>query len=227
MTVEEMIAQIKVLLDEPNTEHPSKRQIMINLTSNLQQYFNELQLTGAPWAIKTLTLTTSANTPEYPITANDWGKPMLVLQRESDPMIPEREVQITNIENMDYPHSTPAIAFYGKSALAGGMFCRIVPTPSQVGTLTIWYKIGPAPFVALTDEVLMPEHHHLIIHRTALACLPYCRWYEFEKVEWPGKAMGLSQSLQGSLVGYEDSFARYKNNQKQEQMRARVLWGDA
>jgi hypothetical protein len=108
MTVEEMIAQIKVLLDEPNTEHPSKRQIMINLTSNLQQYFNELQLTGAPWAIKTLTLTTSANTPEYPITANDWGKPMLVLQRESDPMIPEREVQITNIENMDYPHSTPA-----------------------------------------------------------------------------------------------------------------------
>jgi hypothetical protein len=226
MTVEEMIAQIKVLLDEPNTEHPSKRQIMINLSSNLQQYHNELQLTGAPWNIQTWQLDTVPGTSEYQVMAQNWGKPMLVLSKTTEPQGVEEEVQISNIENFDFPHSTPTIAFYGKGALSHGLFCRIVPEPSQAKSYTIWYKGGPIPFVSLTDELTMPEHHHLIIHRTAVACLPYCRWYDFEKEFWGVKMAGLQQALQYSLQGYEDSFGRYKNNQKSEQMRARVLWGN-
>ena len=227
MTVEEMIAQVKVLLDEPNTEHPSKRQIMQALSSNLQQYHNELQITGAPWSIKTWQLDVVPGQSEYPVTVQDMGKPMLVLSKVSDPLVPEREVQITNMENFDYPHSTPAIAFYGKSALSHAYNCRIVPEPSQAASYTVWYKVGPIPFVSLTDELLMPEHHHLILHRTAIACLPYCRWYDFDKEYWAVKMANLGQALKYSVEQYEDSFGRWKNNQKSEQMRPRVLWGDA
>ena len=180
-----MVATVRVMLDEPIPQHPTQRHIWEALMAHLQNYYNELQNSGQNWMVDSYNLTTVKDQAEYVLNIG-MGKPIFILTNYNDPNIHDREIPIVDIENWDYPtplsdqpgrwmvneepYSAQAIAFYGRQ---GDQMCRLIPTPQQVGKYTIWYTPALEGSGALSSQPLMPEHHHLLISRTAISCLPY------------------------------------------------------
>lgn len=239
MTLSEIIQRVRVLLDEPSPQHPTKRHIITLLDGMLQQYHNELQITKAPWNLQTWILNVGPDVSEYLITAPDWGKPLFVMTESFQPGYAEWEIPIVNIQNADFmpggnplpgwgtgEHSARSIAFYGKGAVGQGRYCKLFPTPSQSAAYTVWYRPGNINPLGLTDELMLPEHHHLITHRVAMGCLPYARWADLDIETMAARRAEIGQALGYSLDMYEDSWARYRANQKAETMRRRVNWGE-
>lgn len=239
--IQQMIAEVRVYLDEPNHAHPTERHLWTLMTHCLQSFSNELQNTGQNWNIGSWQLDVAPGTEEYLITAMDFGKPIYVLTKSFDPSVAEREVPIVDIQNFDFPtpgrysglmneahHSASGIGFYGKFAGSQAHYCRVNPKPQASAAYTVWYKPGPLPTMGLGSEMLLPEHHQLLVTRTAIAAIPYCQWPQLNNQ--PDLAMAKAKALQQSIgfmnSMHEEAFQRYKNNLRQETMSTRVLFGE-
>jgi hypothetical protein len=238
--IHKMIAEVRVLLDEPNHQHPTERHLWTLMGFNLQNFSNELQNTGQNWNIASWQLDVVPGTDQYSITPSDFGKPIYILTRSTDPDVQEREVPIVDPQNFNFlvgshymggfgsDHPALAIGFYGQGAMAAGHVCKIAPKPTKAASYTIWYKTGLLPDLALADDLLVPEHHQLLVTRTALAAIPYCRWWPID--EKPDLMMAKAQALQNSIgflnTMYEETYMKYKSNLRQETMAARILYGE-
>lgn len=240
--IHKLIAEVRVLLDEPNHQHPTERHLWTIMTYQLQNYMNELQNTGQNWNIASWQLDVLPNISEYSITAPDFGKPIYILTKSDDPQVAEREVRIVDIQNFDFlpprgqawawnesKHTAAAIAFYGKGTLATNHFCKLVPKPITPAAYTVWYKTGLLPELALTTDLLVPEHHQLLVTRTALAAIPYCRWWAIDKQPdlMAAKMSSLTASIGMLNNMFEESYMKYKSNLRQETMAPRLMFGES
>lgn len=235
-----MIAEVRVLLDEPNHQHPTERHLWTIMGFNLQNFSNELQNTGQNWNIASFELNVVPDTDEYPITAPDFGKPIYILTKSTNPNMEEREVPIVDSQNFNFlrardyirwdeDHSAAAIAFYGKGPMTTLHTCKLIPKPNKAVAYTIWYKTGVLPDLALADELLIPEHHQLLVTRTALAAIPYCRWWPLD--DKPDLAMAKAQALNQSIgmmnMMFEETYMKYRSNLRQETMSPRIMYGES
>jgi hypothetical protein len=237
MEIHKMIATVRLYLDEPNPQHPTQRHIWEVLMAHLQNYYNELQNSGQNWAVNEYQLDVIKDQNEYTLNIGI-GKPIFILTRYDDPSIHDREIPIVDIQNWDYPSaggtggrwvinaepfSASAIAFYGKDGVSK---CRIMPTPEGPASYTIWYTPALEGSDALANTPLMPEHHYLLISRTALTCIPYCRWGDnLDPQLMMAKASSITNSIGFLNQQQEDSFYRYRSNLRREQMSPRVMYG--
>lgn len=240
--IHQLIASVRLILDEPNHAHPTERHIWQILTFQIQNLMNELQNTGQNWNIASWELNTLPGVNEYSIPITDFGKPIFILTKSDHPDIEEREVPIVDTQNFDYlpsrghawawnegKHSAAAIAFYGQGATATGHFCKLIPKPTQAAAYTIWYKTGLLADLALDSDMLVPEHHQLLVTRTALAAIPYCRWWSIDKQPdlMIAKANALTQSIGMMNNMFEESYMKYKSNLRQESMAPRLMFGES
>lgn len=239
MEVHQILASVRALLDEPNTQHPTERHLWTIAIGAIQNYHNELQETGQNWDIGSWQLSCMPDVAEYPVLASNFGKPLYILSYDPNPDVLERTIPIVDIQNRDYPpalrHAGPywegennatSMAFYGKGPLKGNHYVRVRPTPKNPDNYTIWYKLGPLPPNQLSTELLLPEHHHLLMTRIAISALPYCRWDDLDKAWIPQKVAMLTQSFMFQNQQYQDAFDRYRTNLRQEVITPRVLFGE-
>jgi hypothetical protein len=235
-SLSKIIAQVRVLLNNPLAQHPSPLHLITLAQHHVQDYHNQLQNTSQPWHLGSWPITVNSGTDEYLITAPNFGKPRYILTEDvSLPGFTPWEVPILLPENFDqfarspFPggilpgkHNAQAMAFYG--TYGGFRMVKVGPMPQQSADYRIWYDVGEYSPGGLGDELTIPEQHHVLVNRIALSALPYCKWGD-ERQATRADARALQESLTVDSNRYEDTFSRYITNMRAEQTRSKVLWG--
>lgn len=244
MTISQILADVRLALDEPNHQHPTERHLFTFLMHQVQHFHNEMQNTGENWDVNSFILTVQPSVSDYEITtalAPRFSKPIYVLTSKSnDPTFNQHEVPIWDIQNFDLPpgkagsmpwltemHSACAMGFYQQGGM-GKCYVKVAPVPTASVEYEIWYEGGVMPMLDLASTVLMPEHHHLLVYRTAISALPMTKWDGL--INTPDLHIAKQNLLLGILreqeQRYDEAFQRHKNNMRQEQMAPRLLYGE-
>jgi hypothetical protein len=198
-SIDSMKANIRLRLDNPIAQRPSDDQVLLELTTQIQSYLNEVNLSAKPWATGEHFLEVQANVEDYALGLTDFGKPIQVrtYYPENASYI-ERVVEFFELGDLNFdwnlphnfgnliynpdgsPHTAFRMAFFRK----GGTdvpWVRVLPVPMMSATYQILYQIGVyGQTQGLGTTPVLPQHHALIEIRTAIALLPLTYWSENE-----------------------------------------------
>lgn len=221
-----MLSNVKVRCGVTRPQRPSPRTLLLLLSTQVQTFLNEANLSYRPWAVEEADLVIPANTEEFPISINNFGKPIQVRSvYRSDPSFIERDVEFTELGDANFDWAMPSnygsamsldnspnnalrIAFYRKAG-QNMPYARVMPIPSQTGTYKVLYMVGVYGDVTPLDETpVLPEHHALIELRTADAALPHCEWHDDERANHD-KRVELHDSFVPDLLRLERNFRQW------------------
>lgn len=194
-SIEQMKDNVLLRLGTPIAQKPSDRIVLLNLTTQIQSYLNEANLSAKPWAVAELSLNVVPGIEDYAMPATDFGKPVMV--RTVYPQNPahiERVIDFFELQDLNFdwnlpknfgntffnldgsPHTALRMAFFRKNG-SDTVYCRVLPIPQLPATYQILYQIGQYGEDQGLDTVpVLPQHHALIEVRTALSCLPMAQW---------------------------------------------------
>lgn len=195
MNVRSMMGNVRVRCGDPRAQKPSNRTLLLLLSSQIQNFVNEANLTGRAWAVDELFLSVSGSTEDYQLPINSrFGKPILVRGTyPANPGLIERNIDFIELGefnmNWDFPknfgnafsydgspNNAERLAFFRKAG-TDQVWVRVLPIPQQSADYQILYQIGVyGETVPLEETPLIPEHHGLIEVRTAINALPHCEW---------------------------------------------------
>jgi hypothetical protein len=218
---------VRVRLGHPRAQSPSAHDILLNLSTQIQRYLNELALSGRTWAVDEVPLVVGAGQEDYPITATNFGRPLQVRTVYSaNPSYIERDVEFDELADMNYnwpypknlgslitnvdgsPNTAMRMAFYRRGGLDQA-YVRVTPIPAATATYQILYQVGSfADSAALATVPVLPEHHALLEIRTAISLLPLAEWSDDAKVN-ASKQQALALSLSNDERFLASSFTSY------------------
>lgn len=237
-TLSQILADTRALLDDPIEQHPSQRHLLTLATAHIQAYVNQLSNSGQNWTLASWVLSVGPDVDEYLITAADFGKPLYILSEDITANFLPREIRIADPQNFDHfqtpryswltdKHSAQAIGFYGKTGTANNFYAKVTPVPKMAADYRIWYQPGPHQTGGLGEQLILPEHHHLLTNRIAQAALPYSRWEGMDAAGNTDHRAQLGNALGAQAAIFEDQFSRYITNMRREQMGDRLPFGHA
>lgn len=213
--------------DELAAQRPSPTTLLLLLSTQIQNYITEANLSSKPWAVDEMTLQAVSGTEDYPLPVDsNFGKPIQVRTMYSaDPGHIERDVEFTELGEVNFdwgfprnfgsslmldnsPNNMARIAFYRRAGV-NQVYARVMPIPARSATYQILYQIGVYGEATPLDEIpLLPEHHALIELRTALASLPHCQWGDDEDFN-RRRREELAASFQPDLARLTTNFKLY------------------
>jgi hypothetical protein len=219
--------RIRALMDTPFPNAPDFHTIFQAELSEEANILNATNNTGVPWAVNVYQLIYSPGQTKYEIGVTDFGKPYLVTRVVDGPYITRINVPFGDLNQQRYgavwqgyansgpwtiESTTEKMSFFREGVTDSQYYASIEPAPQDTAT----YEITYVPGVASQDDPLssvtqLPEHAALVQLRTAVALLPYAKWYEDEK-ENRIKRRELSEALIYQLNrpgGKEELFKRY------------------
>ena len=224
-SISENLAQVRLLLGEPDDDSPKEHVIYQTLFNQIQHHLAQLNNTQAAWTVNSYQLQLSPGVEDYLITATDFGKPFWCYTiNPSDTYYWRREIPFYQLQNLDLAYQGPqlssysgpasdanAIAFYriGQSPMA-----RVAPIPGGSSQIVIWYETALFQPQALGDTPGLSPFHHLIRVQTALSTLPYANWgtvrYDNDKAAaWKMRKDTLQDSLLRDESKFHQEFVRY------------------
>lgn len=214
MNFRQLLSNTRIRCGDPRPQKPRDAALLLLLSTQVQAFLNEANLTGRPWAVDELTLSVSSATEDYPLAINShFGKPILVRTvYPNDPGMIERDIDFVELGefNSDWPfpknfgssfsvdgspNNAARLAFFRKGG-TDQVYVRVLPIPSQSADYQILYQVGVyGETVPLDETPLLPEHHGLLEVRTALAALPHCEWDDNDdRNDYKRKALGITLS---------------------------------
>ena len=188
-----MLTNIRIRLADPRSQQPSERTLLLLLSTQVQNFATEANLSGRHWAVDETFLPVVAGVNDYEISEASFGKPLEIYSYyPSDPghiTYPVNLIDLGDVHfdwglpenvasgfNTGSPHTAIRIAFYRKQ---GVLHARVLPTPTTSATYKVLYQIGVyGETVPLDETPFLPEHHSLIELRTAISALPHSEWFD-------------------------------------------------
>lgn len=237
MNIGELIANTRIWLDDPEPQHPSRRQLLKVISTEIQHFVNQYSNTAEPYSIMSWPLSTGPAVEDYLVAAPNLGKILyIVTVDQADPHHFEREVRLVEPANIDQfywgpkgqiaamKHSAQLFAPFRKPD--GSFWLRIRPVPNRQDDYLVFYQTGRWELASETSEPLIPEFHELIEVQAALSALPYCRWVGLSGEGSSGKAGSLAQTLEVQAGKWSTQWDRYRTNMRKEQIRSRSGYAD-
>ena len=226
-TLDQMIVGVRRRLRGPQQQHPSDREIYHSLLDHTKNFYSELSNTGVIWDEYELTVTTSSGQSDYQLNDTRMGKPYVVFTMDdSNPAHIERTIPIFEMPDLNYQwdlpndigsslvdwnghHSAWRVGHYRRN---GFPYLRFKPLPQEAAQYRVMYVIGNwADSAALSDEPVMPEHHHLIEIRAAISQLPFCEWNS--DLDFNERRMkALAMSLTNDEARFANTFELYNRS---------------
>lgn len=184
--------------------------------------------TGNAWGINEFTLTTTADTRRYEITAADFGKALTVTTVPDSVYAPESNLEFTQLEQLPndwawlsqtsnnwfglwqgyISQSARYVAFYRKLGATGFKhYLEIRPAPIAGELYRVLYQVGQWSSSIPSDldfELPLPQLNFYFIALVSLGLLDSAKWADGED-----KSAKLRASLNFDLVRYEDTFKNY------------------
>jgi hypothetical protein len=223
-----LLSNVRIRLDHPRAQRPSDRDLLLHLSTAIQNLLIEANLRGRYWAVDETELVVTPNTTEYLIGVEGFGKPLEVrsINSPNSPYI-DYDVEFSELGDLgfgwDYPnnyglsggnggalHNAHRIAFYHKQ---GNVYARVMPTPGQSARYRIIYQIGLfGSTIPLDEELLFPEHSALVELRTAISALPSSEWHDDRAVN-SDKRKELALTLSKDEAKSDTLFRHYISSQ--------------
>jgi len=219
-TLSENIAQIRLLLGEPDDDSPKEHVIYQHLFNQVQHHLAQLNNTQAAWTVANFTLQLAPGVEDYLITAPDFGKPFWCYTiNPQDSYFWRREIPFYQLQNLDRAYQGPQLSSYSgvpsdAAALAfyrtaGATYARVAPIPGGASQIVIWYETVQFQPQSLGDTPGLTPFHHLIRVQAALSALPYCNWGTVRFDNENAKAWATRKNaLETALLRDEDKFQR-------------------
>lgn len=200
MNFRQLLLNTRIRLGDTLAQRPSDRTLLLIVTSQVQSFLNQANLSAKPWAVDELTLVTVPGVEDYPVgAASEFGKPIQIRTLyQQNPAHIEQNIEFYELGevNLDWnlpqnygvvsydgsPHTARGMAFFRK----GGddqVYVRVVPKPQTNAQYTILYQVGVYGATAGLDSIpILPQHHPLVEVRSAIDALPHATWNDDEKL---------------------------------------------
>lgn len=237
MNLGQFVTNVRIWLDDPEPQHPSRRQLVKIIATEIQQFVNQYSNTAEPYSILSWPLVTGPHVEDYLVGAPNLGKILyIVTADDGDPYHFEREVRLVEPANIDQfywgpklaissiQHSAQLFAPYRKPD--GSFWLKIRPVPSRGDNYIVFYQTGRWELASQSSEPLVPEFHELIELHAAVNALPYARWVGLTGDGASGKAAGLGQTLAMQAGRWDTQWDRYRTNLRKESIRSRSGYAD-
>lgn len=236
MTLQDLMQEVRLLLNEPRAQSPSARAVFRSVLRTVQSAFNQLSNTNHAWATGEVVLLATPQVEDYEIQAADFGKALsIVTQDLSNVSHFERLIDFCEIQDIDIDwnlpnnsgqwvanwdgsnHSASRMAFFRRSG-DNASYVRIKPIPQRSCEYRILYAVGNwVDAAALASTPLLTEHHSLFAVRAALNLLPHASWWDDEAMN-RAKRAELRQALKGEEDIYAVDWSRYIGNMRIDHM---------
>lgn len=222
-----MLDNIRIRCGQPRAQQPSDKLLLLLLSTEVQSYINEINLTERPWAVDEAELDVSSGIEDYTVPLNSsFGRPIQVRTLYPDnPAHIERDVAFSDLGwiNSDWdlpknfgtglsldgsPNTAVRLAFYRRAG-QDVVYVRTIPIPQQAARYQVLYQIGEYGSAVPFDETpLLPQHHALIELRTAISALPHC-WWEDDRATNTDRRKELAMSFAALAPRLERNFLSY------------------
>lgn len=238
-TLQEMTAQVRLLVDDPLPQKPSLRRILLAVVQATQSFYSHIENTGQSWSLKPdYVLSVSSQTSDYLLAIDDsYGKPIQVLSYyPNNPAYVQRQIQFYEIAdlNFDWPYpvnlsswtmtdgsncTAMRMAFYYQDD--GSRYVRVLPQPNLQALYLISFASGDfMSAAALETSPVLSQFHSLVETWAAMSILPSCQW-ENDKAYNAAHRKELAASLQNDVSRIADDFQRYSRNLIQDHITTR------
>lgn len=224
-TISENLAQVRLLLGEPDDDSPKEHIVYQALFNQIQHHLAQLNNTQAAWSVNSWQLQLSQGVEDYLITAPDFGKPFWCYTiNPQDQYYWRREIPFYQLQNLGRAYQGPQLSSYSapQSDAAALAFYRIgqneyvraIPIPGGASQIVIWYETVLFQPQALGDTPGLTPFHHLIRVQTALSALPHANWgkvrfdNEMSKA-WTTRQGAFKESLMRDEAKFQMEFIRY------------------
>lgn len=221
-TFAESFSAVRTLLDDPSPVKPNPRVILEHYKTEAQLLLNQAQNSSVSWSVRSFELTAQPDKEKYAITAQDFGKDVLVHTiDESNPWHVERQIPRTTLQSRETAyfgpkkvvgaancHTAAVFVLYWEN---GAPFFQIRPVPDGSVKYKVWYEIGLLGGGEIGDDTtpILPVSHPYLHLRVARSCLPYADWPELTNAEKRDKKRDLALSFSASIQEQADAFRRY------------------
>lgn len=221
------LQRVRSLLDYPMPSHPSFAQTFQQALSVEADVLNATNNSDRPWAVETTQLNYTPGLTSYQLTAENFGKPLLVTRLlPNNPYIKQIVVPFAGFNDQLYGqiwqiwhtfygwawniNETPErMCFLREGVTDAQVSVTIEPQPQTSVTYVISYvPSGVDENASLESTVQMPEMSSLIQLRTAIFSLPYACWYEDEAANIQKRNV-LKAGFEYQLSIKEPIFQRY------------------
>lgn len=203
--IEQNLAVIRRRLGQPLSDAPDDGTLLSLLVDQFAHHTTQLSVTRNHWAVNNWTLNTQAGLEEYPITAQNFGRPILLYTVDNiDPYHIRREIPFSLLQDVDRRyigpvtaspigtnlHTASVVSFYRKEGQ--GWFLQLTPIPGNNAQYELWYETNYL-YGSLSDTPGVEIFQHLVRVQTALAALPLCAW--------PGIAVDIDMNIWSAKLG--------------------------
>ncbi len=230
------MASVRATLDYPSPETLKNQLLLLKLQEKTEHYFNEMSLTDRNWFLETYILHAPADKDDYVVGIEDWGRAINAeTMDDTDPNHYRREVELIDLQDRDLFYKGPdkALTLTGTSVKhtarciaqfrdpkSGDVHLLVTPKPGLAADYKLYYEPDRPVPASLTSNVrLLDNFRNLLITDLALTCLPYCR------LEGPFKN-DLAGTLASDLQAYGRVFEEYIQNDRQQQISQKLVWGN-
>jgi len=228
MNLDECISDVRILLAQPEMQQPSPHVIHKHLVYNYQLIFNVAMNAAPNWEVKSYDLNVGAGTDKFLISAQDFGKPVLIHTYNADnPQFLERPIKVCNIQDLpnmwrgprqvaliDNPTNPTAevMCFYWQG---GQPWVLVRPEPTGSATYRIWYETRVVND-QLASAPILPVGNAYLNFSTAVDCLPHAKWQGYSDELNAAKRQELGATLGQREAKHEDAFKKYLATSQQD-----------
>lgn len=214
MIFDQLISEVRLDLNYPETWAPTDDLILQKAADVAQLLHNQAQNTAAPWSIGKWDIPVKAGQAEYLLGVEGGAKPVRLHTIDStDVHHISRKIPIVPMQDVDGYYQGPETAMHltgqAHSAevavlywSAGAPYLRFVPTPGNGAEYRCWYEIGVLPEPGLGSQVNVPAPFFRYLRvATAAACARYAQWGRILGMAEDAKTIqSITQSEQQQLL---------------------------
>lgn len=204
------------------------RQILRVVLASGQSVYNRLTNSNKAWNTGSVQLVVTPSEQDITLDVpSTFGKALQVVTTdESNPSHIQRDIPLYEVDNLNHNWYAPNdVAAWGWDVDGSGCTAqrmavfnlngiwqvRVLPIPQTNAIYSMLFSVGDwMSTAALADIPILPQHHHFIEVRSAIALLPLCEWHDDSTEE--GRAMNsekrkeLAMSLQFEERQYAEDF---------------------
>lgn len=229
MTPLKLITEVRRRLNGPLAQSPSPRVILDRALAEYRNAVIGANNSGNAWAVNEYTLTATADTRRYEITAADFSKALLIatVPAATGPIEPEMPLEFTQLERLpedwaflrdvgywslwwaSVSQKARFAAFYRQKEAAGFKnYIEIRPTPDAGEQYRVLYQVGDFTGSVTSDldfALPFPELDFYFVTLIADALLPYTRWSN-DKNDDGDQLKMLAARFQTDLARYQKTY---------------------
>lgn len=228
MTLEESLAQIRLLCGHPMPEKPGDPQLLTLLRNATQLLHVRVQNSTQAWDVSNFQLLVSPGVSDYIVPASmaSAAKDVLILtQDQSDPYHVARRIERCDLQDIpkfyqgpaqditSLTHSAVVMSFYRKDNNTA--YIKVTPTPSQAATYLCWMETGEPAMTALADSPTLVPFQRFRNLKAAIQVLPLCEWAGMDARAMRDRRQELAVAMSRQEAEWESAFNIWIQNDRQ------------